>query len=324
MRKLLQLTVCAVFLTLAGGAAAQDDTPLDRKALDQQVYTTLRGVINRGADMYNAGDYAGCYRLFEGALLTVKPLIEHRPDVQKAIDRGMAEAARSPDMRRRAWALRGVLDGVRTDINGKGAVAKGGVPGGKKTLWERLGGEANVRKVVDDFTALASTDEKVNFTRDGKYKPTKEDIVALKNSLVALISATTGGPLKYTGKDMKEVHKGMGITNEEFNALGNDLVTALTKNGAAADDIAALVKIIDSTRKDIVEAKGEEKPEDAPKPKPKAKEEMPKDDDAPKPKPKDKEKPKDDEKKDDEKPKEKDKDEKKDDEKKKDEKKDDQ
>lgn len=329
MRKILQLTVCAVFLALAGGAAAQDDAPLDRKALDQQVYTTLRGVINRGADMYNAGDYAGCYRLFEGALLTVKPLIEHRPDVQKSIDRGMAEAARSPDMRRRAWALRGVLDGVRTDINGKGTVAKGGVPGGKKSLWDRLGGEAAVRKVVDDFTAIAAGDEKVNFTRDGKYKPTKEDIVALKNSLVALISATTGGPLKYTGKSMAEVHKGMGITNEEFDALGNDLVKALTTNGAAADDIAALLKIIDSTRKDIVEAKGEDKPEDAPKPKPKAKakEEMPKDDDAPKAK--DKEKPKDDEKpkekdkddkKDDEKPKEKDKD----DEKKKDEKKDDQ
>src|SRR5262249_40776319 len=78
--------------------------------------------------------------------------------------------------------------------------------------------------------------------------------------LVQLISATTGGPLKYTGKSMKEVHKGMGITNEEFDALGADLKKALEKNDVKEEDIEALLKIVDSTRKDIVEG---EKKDDA-------------------------------------------------------------
>lgn len=318
---LMKATVAVVVLASASGVSAQDE----RKGFDGQVYKTLREVINRGADMYNSGDYAGCYRLFEGALITVKPLLDHRPDVQKAIDRGLDTASRSPDMRRRAWALRTTLDDVRSAVSdGKngGAVAKGN--GGKRSLWDRLGGEAGVRKVVDDFTALAAGDEKVNFFRDGKYKPTEEQVGMLKNSLVALISATTGGPLKYTGKSMKEVHKGMGITNEEFDALANDLVKALTKNGAAADDIDALLKIVDSTRGDIVEVA------DEPKLKPKKKEEMKDDEDKPKkkeemkddedkPKKKDDDEKKKDDAKDDEKKKDDAKDEKKDEEKKKDE-----
>ena len=64
---------------------------------------------------------------------------------------------------------------------------------------------------------------------------------------------------------MKEVHKGMKITNEEFDAAAKDLKDALMKNGAKADDAAALMKIVDGTRKDIVEVKGTEekvKPEE--------------------------------------------------------------
>jgi len=285
-----KLAVSAMLLVLVGSAVAQDG---DSKALDRKVNTSLRDVINRGADMYNNGDAAGCYRFFEGALLTVRPLLDHRPDLQKAIDAGLASATGNPDMRRRAWALRRVLDDVRDQVHGKGpaAVAKGGKTV-EKPLWDRLGGEAAVSKVVDDFAELAGADEKVNFTRDGKYKPTPEQMVALKKSLVAFISSATGGPLKYTGKSMKEVHKGMGITDEEFNAAGADLVKALTKNGVAPDDIAALMAIVATTRPDIVEAKAEPKDDD--KPKPKKDEDKPKDDDKPK------------EKKDDDKPKEKD------------------
>ena len=44
-----------------------------------------------------------------------------------------------------------------------------GTPG-PKTLWDRLGGEAGVSKVVDDFVAAAATDPKVDFSRGGKYK----------------------------------------------------------------------------------------------------------------------------------------------------------
>ena len=128
-----------------------------------------------------------------------------------------------------------------------------------KTLWDRLGGEANVAKVVDDFVNTAGKDPKVNFWRDPTKVPSKEEVAALKKHLVEFVSSATGGPLKYEGKSMKEVHKGMKITNAEFDAAAKDLQEALEKNGAKPDDEKAVMAAVEGTRKDIVE---EAKPED--------------------------------------------------------------
>src|SRR5437870_9766986 len=85
------------------------------KALNKQLHDVLRTVINRGADLYNLNrDYAGCYRLYHGALLTIRPLLDAHPDLQAAIDAGVQSAETTP---RQAWekafALREVLDRIR-------------------------------------------------------------------------------------------------------------------------------------------------------------------------------------------------------------------
>ena len=85
-------------------------------------------------------------------------------------------------------------------------------PTGEKPLWDRLGGEAAVKAVVHDFVVLAAADPKVDFFRGGKYTLDAEGVANLERRLVELISAVSGGPLKYEGRDMKSVHEGMGIT----------------------------------------------------------------------------------------------------------------
>ena len=101
-----------------------------------------------------------------------------------------------------------------------------------KSLYERLGGEGAIKAVVDEFVGRAAGNPKVNFTRKGtdrEWEATPANVLALKNGLVNLIGQLTGGPQKYTGKDMKTVHTGMKITDAEFNALAGDLVGALDK-----------------------------------------------------------------------------------------------
>jgi hypothetical protein len=39
----------------------------------------------------------------------------------------------------------------------------------KKSLYDRIGGEAALTKVVDDFVAKAAANPKVNFTRNGTW-----------------------------------------------------------------------------------------------------------------------------------------------------------
>ncbi len=131
------------------------------------------------------------------------------------------------------------------------------------TLWERLGGEEGVGKVVDEFVNAAAKDPKVNFFRDPTHVASKEEVAELKKSLVAFVSSATFGPIKYTGKSMKEAHKGMKITDEEFNAAKEDLKAALEKNGVKGEDEKAVLDTVEGTRKDIVEvpAKEDKKPD---------------------------------------------------------------
>src|SRR5690349_4918125 len=91
---------------LSAGRAADEERQVSPS--DQKIYETLRDIINEGADLYNNGDAAGCYRLYEGALRGLRPLV--REEWQKAIGDGLAEAERTPRLDQRAFVLRGVID----------------------------------------------------------------------------------------------------------------------------------------------------------------------------------------------------------------------
>src|SRR5262249_11927727 len=141
-------------------------------AFNRGVQEGLVKVLREGVRLYNTErDYAGCYRVYRGSLLSLRPLLVQHPDLQQAIDAGLAKADGLPRMYQRAHALREVIDTVYRKM-GTGGVAPG--PDGKtpvvgkKSLWERLGGEENVAKVIDDFVAAAAGDPKVDFFRDGK------------------------------------------------------------------------------------------------------------------------------------------------------------
>ncbi len=127
----------------------------------------------------------------------------------------------------------------------------------EKSLYERLGGEPAVKAVIDDFVGRAAGNPKVNFTRKGtpvEWKATPENVEHLKKGLVDLVGMVTGGPQKYSGRSMKDVHKGMMITQDEFNALASDLKATLDKFKVPAKEQAELMKIVGGTAGDIVEA----------------------------------------------------------------------
>ena len=98
----------------------------------------------------------------------------------------------------------------------------------EKSLYQRLGGKKAISAVVDEFVARVAADKRIN----GFFKKTAADpkrLAKFKGNLVDQICQASGGPCKYTGKDMKTAHKGMGITDADFNALVEDLSGALDK-----------------------------------------------------------------------------------------------
>src|SRR6476619_563587 len=88
-----------------------------------------------------------------------------------------------------------------------------------KTLYERLGGQAAIVAVVDDFVARIAADKRIN------HFFAKSDATRVKAKLVEQICAGTGGPCTYTGRDMKSVHAGRGIGEADWDATIGDLKT---------------------------------------------------------------------------------------------------
>src|SRR5215831_1055584 len=108
---------------------------------------------------------------------------------------------------------------------------------GDKSLWDRLGGAKNVAKIVADFQKSAGADPKVNASRGGKFKLDEAGKKERERLIVEFLSSVTGGPLKYSGRSMKDSHQGLGITNAEFDAAAGHFKMALEKNGVAPADV---------------------------------------------------------------------------------------
>ena len=111
--------VLALLATSAAPARDEEDKAAAAKAFDTALNKSLRDVINRGAALYNKGDHAGCYRLFQGGLTAALGLLDHHPDLQKAVATALAGAERDPLVWRRAFTLRAALDKVRKGLAGK-------------------------------------------------------------------------------------------------------------------------------------------------------------------------------------------------------------
>ncbi len=138
----------------------------------------------------------------------------------------------------------------RADKSGMGATAMSG-----KSLYDRLGGEPAVRAVVEDFVGRAMADPVVNFTRRGtvrEWDASPQNVEHLKMGLRDFICAAAGGGCQYAGAEMRAAHRGMKITDMEFNALVANLRASLDKLKVPAQEQGELLAVVEETRKDIV------------------------------------------------------------------------
>jgi len=117
----------------------------------------------------------------------------------------------------------------------------------KKSLYERLGGKDAIKAVVDEFVTIAAADPRIN------KKFARSNVERLKFEVVEQLCAVTGGPCKYSGRDMKAAHKNMGVTEGEFNAFVENLVKALDKFNVGATEKNELLNTLAPLKSQIVE-----------------------------------------------------------------------
>jgi len=72
--------------------------------------------------------------------------------------------------------------------------------------------------------------------------------------LVNFLCNATGGPMVYTGRDMKTSHKGLRIDEQDWVEFSGHVHATLDHFGLAEVDREAVVRFVEDTKADIVEA----------------------------------------------------------------------
>lgn len=220
------LAAFALAAALGSNAARAEEPKLpDVKAFDKLVIDSLRDVHNKGADLYNTSkDFVGAYRLYQGALQAVRPLLAHRPDAQKLIDTGLSTADKEPDAARKAFVLHETIEGVRKHL--KTAIGErkpdeskkpdDKKPGEKKP--EEPPKKPEEKKKPDDGPKPEPPAKKPEAKKDEKKKPddappprpiepkggAPKEPVSAKKRAAAPPAASVGGTITLAGKPLAE------------------------------------------------------------------------------------------------------------------------
>ncbi|MGD0191978.1 MAG: group 1 truncated hemoglobin [Rhizomicrobium sp.] len=92
-------------------------------------------------------------------------------------------------------------------------------------LYGDLGQKDGIAKIVDAATANFLADDRIKATFDNT------NIDRFKGLLVSQLCVVAGGPCVYKGHTMQEAHKGLHLTNADFNALVEDLQRGMDTAG---------------------------------------------------------------------------------------------
>jgi len=95
------------------------------------------------------------------------------------------------------------------------------------TLFADMGGQPGIDRIVE-----ASVD---NYLADPRIKAIfdESNMERLRAEFKVQFCQVAGGPCAYKGHDMTAAHKGLHLTNADFNAVVEDLQAAMDKCGVA-------------------------------------------------------------------------------------------
>lgn len=119
------------------------------------------------------------------------------------------------------------------------------------TLYTRLGGYDAISAVADNLLPRLMADDLL-----GRFWQNRgeDGIKREKQLLVDFLCASAGGPMYYTGRDMLTSHRGMGISENDWQRFIGHVNDTLTHFGVADAEKNDVLAFVESTKAEIVEA----------------------------------------------------------------------
>jgi hemoglobin len=135
-------------------------------------------------------------------------------------------------------------------VRGQPLVTAGPGPGARPvdpaSLYARLGQRPGIEAVMTDFVGRAARDRRI------AKRFEKTDAKMLIAKLTDQLCQASGGPCRYTGKDMKTAHAGMKITDREWNITGGHILAAMRAKRVGRKEQQEVMAALGPMKGDIV------------------------------------------------------------------------
>ena len=119
-----------------------------------------------------------------------------------------------------------------------------------KTLYERLGGYDAISAVANDLLPRLRADPQLGrfWAHRGEDGVNRE-----KQLLIDYLCASAGGPVYYRGRDMVLTHRGMRISESDWNVFLGHAAATLAKFKVPEAEQGEVVKFVQGLKREIVE-----------------------------------------------------------------------
>lgn len=118
-------------------------------------------------------------------------------------------------------------------------------PERETNLYQALGERQGIEAIVEDLLYLIVEDERIAFQFKGI------DVAHFHQQLSDQLCDLSGGPCQYTGREMRESHSAMGVTETQFNALTENLILAMEQNNIATGAQNRLLALLAPLHRDV-------------------------------------------------------------------------
>lgn len=132
-------------------------------------------------------------------------------------------------------------------ILGIGAAAMSAAAASGARLYDRLGGAQGVAAIADTLIDRVAADPKLGRSFHDS------NLNRIKRLLAEQICELSGGPCRYSGDSMKEVHAGHHISEAEFYGMVADLRAVLKERQVSQGATNQLLRLLAPMKRDVVE-----------------------------------------------------------------------
>lgn len=118
------------------------------------------------------------------------------------------------------------------------------------SLYERLGGYDAIAAVTDALMVRIRNDDKLRRFYDHRGA---DGVAREQQLLVDFLCASSGGPMVYTGRDMKTLHVGMRLDEEDWTRAMAHLTSTLEAFELPEQEKAEVMSFHEQLKPEIVE-----------------------------------------------------------------------